>query len=69
MIENMGGSYRSRRFSRGFTKWCLMEDILRKLGLGGPSALRKFSSNPRSSLCPAATRFRSCFGYFSDGIC
>ena len=22
-------------FQSGFTKWCLMEDILRKLGLGG----------------------------------
>jgi hypothetical protein len=22
-------------FQSGFTKWCLMEDILRKLGVGG----------------------------------
>jgi hypothetical protein len=24
-------------FQSGFTKWCLMEDILRKIGVGGPA--------------------------------
>jgi hypothetical protein len=29
-----------------FTKWCLMEDILKKVGLAGPCACGKSAHNP-----------------------